>query len=83
MHGASSSKKRNLMPTHRLQWEVMRWANQRGTTYYDMVDAQKPENMREDDPTLGVYRFKVGFGEEVVDFLGCLDLPVKPVRAAA
>ena len=30
-----------------------------------------------------VYRFKAGFGGEIADFLGCLDLPVKPVRAAA
>ncbi|MDQ4063847.1 MAG: peptidoglycan bridge formation glycyltransferase FemA/FemB family protein, partial [Actinomycetota bacterium] len=68
---------------HSLQWEVMRWAKQRGMTYYDMVGAQKPENMREDDPALGVYRFKVGFGGEIVDFLGCFDLPIKQVRAAA
>lgn len=83
MHGASGSKKRNLMPTHRLQWEVMLWAKQRGMTYYDMVGARKPENVRENDPVLGVYNFKVGFGGEIVDFLGCLDLPVKQVRAAA
>lgn len=83
MHGASSSEKRNLMPTHRLQWEVMRWAKQRGMTYYDMVGAREPENLREDDTARGVYKFKVGFGGEIVNFLGCLDLQIKPVRATA
>jgi lipid II:glycine glycyltransferase (peptidoglycan interpeptide bridge formation enzyme) len=31
----------------------------------------------------GVYRFKVGFGGETTNFLGCLDLPLKEVCAAA
>jgi peptidoglycan pentaglycine glycine transferase (the first glycine) len=83
MHGASGSEKRNLMPAHRLQWEVMRWAKQHGITYYDMVGVPKPEDMHEVDPMWGVYKFKSGFGGEVVDFLGCLDLPVKRTRAAA
>jgi lipid II:glycine glycyltransferase (peptidoglycan interpeptide bridge formation enzyme) len=31
----------------------------------------------------GVYRFKVGFGGETTNLLGCLDLPLKEVCAAA
>jgi lipid II:glycine glycyltransferase (peptidoglycan interpeptide bridge formation enzyme) len=31
----------------------------------------------------GVYKFKEGFGGEIVDSLGCLDLPVKQAHAAA
>ena len=83
IHGASSNEKRNLMPTYLLQWEVMRWARERGIKYYDMVAVPRPENLDEEDPLWGVYRFKVGFGGEVADFLGCLDLPIKPVQAAA
>ena len=30
-----------------------------------------------------VYRLKVGFGGEITNFLGCLDLPLKGVCAAA
>jgi peptidoglycan pentaglycine glycine transferase (the first glycine) len=83
MHGASNSDKRNLMPSYLLQWEVMRWAKRCGMTYYDMVGMPKPENMNENDPMRGVYRFKSGFGGEAVNFLGCLDLPVKRLRALA
>lgn len=83
MHGASSTEKRSYNPNHLLQWEVMRWARQRGIRYYDMVGIPKPENRNEDDPYYGVYRFKIGFGGEVTDFLGCLDLPIKPARAKA
>ena len=83
IHGGSSNEKRNLMPNYLLQWEVMRWAKRRGMTYYDMVGVPRPENLNENDSMWGVYRFKAGFGGGVTDFLGCLDLPVKPMRAAA
>jgi peptidoglycan pentaglycine glycine transferase (the first glycine) len=83
MHGASSTEKRTYNPNHLLQWEVMRWARGRGIDYYDMVGIPKPENRNEDDPYYGVYRFKIGFGGDVTDFVGCLDLPVKNARAKA
>jgi peptidoglycan pentaglycine glycine transferase (the first glycine) len=83
MHGASSTEKRSYNPNHLLQWEVMRWARERGIRYYDMVGIPKPEDRNEDDPYYGVYRFKIGFGGEVADFPGCLDLPIKPARANA
>ena len=83
MHGASGLKKRNLMPNYLLHWEGMKWARRRGISYYDMVGIPKPEDRNEDDPYYGVYKFKVGFGGEEVDFLGCLDLPVSWARAAA
>lgn len=82
-YGASNNEKRNLMPTYLLQWEVMRWAKRHGVTYYDMVGVPNPENLNENDSLWGVYRFKVGFGGEILDTLGCLDLPIKPGRAAA
>lgn len=83
IYGASSDEKRNLQPNYRLQWEVMRWAKQHGMTYYDMVGVPRPENLNEDDPLWGVYKFKEGFGGEIVDSIGCFDLPVAPLRAAA
>jgi lipid II:glycine glycyltransferase (peptidoglycan interpeptide bridge formation enzyme) len=57
------------MPTYLLQWEVMRWARERGKRYYDMVAVPRPENLHEEDPLWGVYRFKVVFGGEIADFL--------------
>jgi lipid II:glycine glycyltransferase (peptidoglycan interpeptide bridge formation enzyme) len=81
--GASTNEKRNLMPTYLLQWEVMRWAKARGITYYDMVAIPNPDELNENSPMWGLYRFKVGFGGEIAEFLGCLDLRVRRVRAAA
>ncbi len=83
MYGASSDKKRNLKANHLLQWEVMRWAKGRGLTQYDMVGVPKPEELDESSSLWGVYKFKEGFGGEIVDSLGCFDLPVKRAQAAA
>jgi lipid II:glycine glycyltransferase (peptidoglycan interpeptide bridge formation enzyme) len=81
MGGASIDEKRNLMPTYLLQWEVMKWAKERGMTYYDMMGIPSPDELNEDHPWYGVYKFKSGFGGEIPSYLGCLDLPVKPTRA--
>jgi len=83
MYGASSDEKRNLKPNYVLQWEVMRWAKERGLTHYDMVGVPKPEELNESSSLWNVYKFKEGFGGELVDSLGCFDLPVKKTRAAA
>jgi peptidoglycan pentaglycine glycine transferase (the first glycine) len=81
MLGASTNEKRNLMPNYLLQWEVMKWAKRRGIACYDMVAVPSPDDLDESNSLYGVYRFKAGFGGEIVDFVGCLDLPVKRVRA--
>ena len=83
MYGASSDEKRNLKPNYLLQWEVMRWARNRGLTHYDMVGVPKSEELNEGSSLWSVYKFKEGFGGEIVDSLGCFDLPVRRVRAAA
>jgi lipid II:glycine glycyltransferase (peptidoglycan interpeptide bridge formation enzyme) len=79
---ASTNEKRNLKPPHLMQWEMMKWAKKRGVIYYDMMAIPSPEELEnEDHPLHGVYKFKAGFGGEVVDSVGCLDLPVNPVLA--
>ena len=83
MHGASGTEKRKLQGTYLLQWEIMRWAKSQGITSCDFVGAPKPEDRNKDDPYYGVYKFKLGFGGDVVEFLGCLDLPISSRRAAA
>ena len=83
MYGASSDEKRNLKPNYLLQWEVMRWARNRGLTHYDMVGVPKSEELNEGSSLWSVYKFKEGFGGEISDSLGCLDLPVRRARAAA
>ena len=72
-YGASDDASRNLMPTYLLQWEAMRWSKAHGAAIYDLwgiPDASEAELeeqfMQRSDGLWGVYRFKRGFGGEVV-----------------
>ena len=81
VQAAAVDHKRNLQPTYLLQWEIMRWAKQNGATRYDMMAIPTPDEMHKDHPWYGVYKFKAGFGGDVEEFPGCLDLPVKSAQA--
>ncbi len=77
MNGMSRPAHREKMPNHLLQWEAMRRAKAAGATIYDLWGA--PDIFAESDSLWGVYRFKEGFGGEVVCHIGAWDLPVRPV----
>jgi lipid II:glycine glycyltransferase (peptidoglycan interpeptide bridge formation enzyme) len=87
LYGASSNIHREKMPTYLLQWEAIRWATGKGCTSYDLYGI--PD---EDEPTLeeqftqrkeglwGVYRFKRGFGGQIVRSVGAWDRVYAPLR---
>ena len=77
MYGASSGRQRSLMPNHLLQWAAMRRAKERGCAWYDMWGA--PDIFDECDSMWSVYRFKQGFGGQVVQGLGAFDYPIRPL----
>ncbi len=74
LYGASSSEKRNYMPTYLLQWEGMRIAREHGCESYDMFGI--PPVADEGEPMYGLFRFKTGFGGQIVNRAGCWDYPV-------
>ena len=76
LYGASTGQHRDLMPNHLLQWTAMQQAKGRGCTRYDMWGA--PDVFNEADSMWGVYRFKQGFGGQVIHGLGAWDYPVYP-----
>jgi peptidoglycan pentaglycine glycine transferase (the first glycine) len=78
MYGMSSDLHRELMPNHLLQWEAIRWARAAGCTVYDFWGA--PDQRVADDPLLGVYRFKEGFGAKLVETIGAWDFVLRPIR---
>jgi peptidoglycan pentaglycine glycine transferase (the first glycine) len=86
-YGASSNAHREKMPTYLLQWEAMRWARSMGCTSYDLYgvpDADRETleaafTQRSDD-LWGVYRFKRGFGGELVRSVGAWDRVYAPAR---
>ena len=78
LYGASSNSRRNLMPNYALQWEAMKYAKENGCEEYDLFGIP-PEN-DPDHPMHGLYRFKTGFGGQIVRRPGCWDLVLnKPV----
>lgn len=86
-YGASSDEYRHLMPNHLLQWEAMRWAKERGCSTYDLwgipdevAKGEREEFLHRRGGLWGVYRFKRGFGGEVVRTMGAYDFPYSGVR---
>ncbi len=71
LYGASSNEWRQLMPNHLLQWEAMRWAKKQGAIQYDLWGI--PATDDEDEAMAGLYRFKRGWGGEVVSFMGAYE----------
>ena len=77
LYGASSNEHRNLMPAYALQWEAIKYAKEKGCSEYDLFGIP-PEN-NPDHPMSGLYKFKTGFGGDILHRPGCWDLPLKPV----
>lgn len=81
LYGASSQENREVMPNHLLQWQAMLWAKERGCTSYDLWGipdevgrSGEPQDFMERKGGLwGVYRFKRGFGGQVVRSAGAFD----------
>jgi peptidoglycan pentaglycine glycine transferase (the first glycine) len=85
-YGASSDEERNRMPTYLLQFEAMRWAAKKGCTEYDLwgiPDADEDQletsfNNRSDG-LWGVYRFKRGFGGQLMRAAASYDRVYSPL----
>ena len=86
-YGASSNAHREKMAPYLLQWEAMRWAKSIGCTSYDLwgipdVDWETLEAqfIERSDGLWGVYRFKRGFGGDLVRSIGAWDRVYAPLR---
>ena len=76
MYGASGALKRELMPNQLLQWTAIRDARRDGALEYDFFGIPPA-----DDPTHpmhGLWRFKTGFGGDILHYRGAWDYPCKP-----
>lgn len=90
LYGASSNRHREKMPPYALQWAAIRWAKARGCTSYDLwgipdfdeetLEAQFTERS---DGLWGVYRFKRGFGGQVIRCVGLWEQSLHPLYPLA
>jgi lipid II:glycine glycyltransferase (peptidoglycan interpeptide bridge formation enzyme) len=98
MYGASSTEHRGHGASFLLQFEAMKWGRERGCKMYDLwgIPRHDPESLRGDDNVSlagtkgddwrGIYRFKTGFGGEIVSYPDTLErryVPVLPWLARA
>lgn len=85
VHGASASRKRDLMAPHLLQWASIKRAKEKGYTKYDFfgVAPHSPAAGgtagQAPHPWNGITRFKEGFGGRRVSYLGAYDYVLEPV----
>lgn len=91
MYGASSTEHRAHGAAFLLQFEAMKWARDRGCASYDLWGIPKvdPESVRSEDNTSiagsrgddwrGIYRFKKGFGGEIITYPDMLERRYVPV----
>ena len=76
LYGASSNEHRNLMPNYLLQWCMIQWAVEEKCRVYDFRGVSG--DVSEDNPLYGLFRFKQGFGGDFTEFVGEMDLVLKP-----
>jgi lipid II:glycine glycyltransferase (peptidoglycan interpeptide bridge formation enzyme) len=93
MYGASSTEHRAHGAAFLLQFEAMRWARQAGCERYDLwgIPSEDPESTgleggrvagTKGDDWRGLYKFKVGFGGQIVRFPTSLERRYHPFAAA-
>lgn len=81
--GGSTKEHAAVMAPHLLQWEVMRWLKDRGIAAYDLVAVPPAAELNPEHPLFGLYRFKSGFSERIIEYVGTWDLPIRRSRYAA
>jgi lipid II:glycine glycyltransferase (peptidoglycan interpeptide bridge formation enzyme) len=68
------------MPNHLMQWEMMKWAKERGCSVYDMRGVARELATDQDESALqGLNRFKRGFGARYMEYVGESDLVYSPL----
>lgn len=80
LYGASSDKERQRMPNYAVQWAAMLWAKENGFLAYDLwgvpdysLDELESQFKDRHDDLWGVYRFKRGFGGDLLRTVGTAD----------
>jgi lipid II:glycine glycyltransferase (peptidoglycan interpeptide bridge formation enzyme) len=91
MYGASSTEHRAHGAAFYMQFEAMRWARDRGCATYDLwgIPEQDPDSTAHEsssaiagtrgDDWRGLYRFKTGFGGEIITYPQTLERRFVPV----
>jgi lipid II:glycine glycyltransferase (peptidoglycan interpeptide bridge formation enzyme) len=75
LYGGWSGAHAEARPFYLLKWRAMLRMRQLGVRRYDMYGLGEGKS----DPLAGVENFKLGYGGEVVEWIGALETPVRPI----
>lgn len=82
--GASIRKRTAYGASHLLQWNVIEWAKLKGALVHDFCGSPPSDEITNTEhPHYGVGLFKLSFSKNVVDFIGCYDYILSPLRYKA
>ncbi|MGH7218625.1 MAG: lipid II:glycine glycyltransferase FemX [Candidatus Microsaccharimonas sp.] len=82
--GASVRQRTAYGASHFLQWNVIEWAKSQGALVHDFCGSPPTDEISNPNhPHYGVGLFKLSFSKHVVDYIGCYDYILSPLRYAA
>ncbi|MFH0912556.1 MAG: peptidoglycan bridge formation glycyltransferase FemA/FemB family protein [Patescibacteria group bacterium] len=74
LHGASSQVSREKQAPYLLHWDIIKAAQERNCAHYDLGGV----NLDPRHTWAGITRFKLGFGGNITEYVGNLELPLHP-----
>jgi lipid II:glycine glycyltransferase (peptidoglycan interpeptide bridge formation enzyme) len=77
-YGGSSREFREVMPSNAMMWEAIKFGKKMGCQTFDLWGTPGPDPSPK-DPWFGFHRFKLGFGPQLVEFIGTYDLIIEPL----
>lgn len=79
--GASIRQRTAYGASHLLQWEVIKWAKENGSTLHDFCGSPPSDEINNPDHKhYGVGMFKTAFNKTVTDYIGCYDFIISPQK---
>jgi len=76
-YGASSDQHREVMASNLLMWQVIKFGQAQNCKIFDTWGSLGPQPNPK-NPWYGFHRFKLGYGGQLVEFLGSFDLVIQP-----
>ncbi len=82
--GASVRQRTAYGASHLLQWNVIEWAKSKGAEVHDFCGSPPTDEISNTNhPHYGVGLFKQSFSKHIVDYIGCYDYVISPIRHKA
>lgn len=82
--GASVRQRTAYGASHFLQWNVIEWAKTNGAKLHDFCGSPPTDEIgNPNHPHYGVGLFKQSFSKNIVDYIGCYDYVISPIRHKA